>query len=55
MLKRAQIFAILIKDLKFQVIKKAKLETNLKNIILKKYYNLLDVFSKKDLDIPLFN
>lgn len=34
-LKKAWVFAILIKILKFQVLKKAKLETGFKNIIQK--------------------
>lgn len=46
-LKRAQVFAVLIKNLKFQVAKEVKPETDPKSIVLKKYHNLLDMFSKK--------
>lgn len=47
-LKRAQVFAMSIKDLEYQVEKEAKPETDLKNVILKEYYNFLDIFLKKD-------
>lgn len=47
-LKRAQIFAIFIKDLKYQVEKEARPETDLTTIVPTKYHNLLDVFSKND-------
>ena len=49
-LKRAQVFAILMKDLEFQAEKEARPETNLKTVVPKKYYDLLYVFSKKDSD-----
>lgn len=52
-LKKFQIFAILIQDLKYHMEKKIKPKTNLKNIISKEYYNLLDIFSKKDVNIFL--
>lgn len=44
-LKKAKILTISIKNLEFQAIKEAKLETNPKSVISKKYYDLLDVFS----------
>ena len=46
-LKKTQVFIISMRNLKFQVIKKAKPETDPKNIILKKYYDFLDIFLKK--------
>ncbi len=49
-LKRAQIFAIFMIDLEFQVAKKARSETNLKSVVLEKYHKFLIIFSKKDLD-----
>ena len=54
-LKGAQVFAILIRDLEFQAKKEARLETNLKTVLLEEYYNLLDMFSKKDLDTLLLH
>ena len=53
-LKKAQIFAISIRDLEFQSKKETRPETNPKTIILKKYYNFLYVFLKKNLNILLF-
>ena len=50
-LKRAQVFPIFIKNLEFQAKKKTRPETNLKTIVLEEYYDLLDVFSKKNSDI----
>lgn len=38
-LKKAQVFTIFIKDLKYQAEKKATLETNSKKIVLEKYYD----------------
>lgn len=48
-LKWIQVFASFIRDLKYQALKKTKLETDLKNVISEKYHNILDVFSKKTL------
>lgn len=45
--KAAYNFAIFMKDLKFQVVKKAKPETNSKNVVFKKYYDFLSIFQKK--------
>lgn len=53
-LKKLRFLLISIRDLKFQVAKKAKLETDLKSFILEDYNDCLDIFSKKDLDIFLF-
>ena len=50
-LKRAQVFAIFIKNLKYQAEKKARPETDPKNVIPEKYHDFLDVFSKKNSDI----
>lgn len=49
-LKKAQVFAILIKDLQYQAKKEARVETNPKIIIPKKYHNFLDIFPKKNSD-----
>lgn len=48
--KKAQVFTIFIKDLEYQAEKKARSKTNLKSVILEKYHNLLNVFSKKESD-----
>lgn len=53
-LKKAQIFIIFIKDLKFQAAKKVKPEINFKSFIPKEYYNLLDLLLKKNLNILFF-
>lgn len=50
-LKRTPVFVIPMSNLEFQVAKKARLKTDPKSVILKKYYDLLDVFLKKDSDI----
>ena len=39
-----------MRDLEYQAEKKVRPEINLKSIVLEKYYNLLDIFSKKDSD-----
>ena len=52
-LKRAQVFAISIRVLKFSAEKEARPETNLKTVVLEKYHDFLDVFSKKDLNTLL--
>ena len=53
-LKKIRFFAVSIRDLKYQVEKKAKLETNPKNIIPEKYYNFLNIFLKKNSDTHSF-
>ena len=50
-LKEVQVFIRSIKNLKYQVKKKVELEINLRNIVLAKYYNILDIFFKKNSDI----
>ena len=53
-LKKAQVFAISMRDIQYQAEKEAKAETDPKSIIPQEYHNLLDVFSKKDSDtLPL--
>ena len=54
-LKKAQVFAIFIKNLEFKAEKEARPETNLKTIVLEKYYDFLDVFLKKNSDILFLN
>ena len=51
--KRAQIFALLIKNIQYQAKKEARAEINPKSVVLQKYYNFHNVFSKKDLDTLL--
>ena len=50
-LKKAQVFAISIRDLEFHTEKEARPEKNPKTDIPKKYHDLLDVFSRKNLNI----
>lgn len=52
-LKKAQVFAVSMRDLEYQAKKKAKPEIDLKNIIQKDYHDLLDLFIKKNSDIFL--
>lgn len=49
--KRAWVFAVFIKNLEYQAKKKARLKTNSRNIITKKYHNLLDIIFKKNFAI----
>lgn len=51
--KRAQVFAVSLKDLQYQIKKEAKAENNPKSIILEDYHNFLDIFSKKNSNILL--
>lgn len=54
-LKRAQVLAIPMRNLEFQIAKKARPETDPKSVILKEYYDFLGVFSEKDLDkLPFY-
>lgn len=48
--KRAQVLAVSIKNLKFQAIKEARPKIDPKSIIPEEYYNLLYIFSKKNLN-----
>lgn len=52
-LKKAQVFTISLRNLKYQVKKETRLETDLKTMVLVKYHNFLDVFFKKNLSTPL--
>ena len=55
-LKRAQVFAILIRDLEFQAAEKqAKPETNSKTVVIEEYHDFFDMFSKKRLRYTLFS
>ena len=47
-LKKAQVFAISIKDIQYQVKKKAEAKINLKNILLKEYYDFLIFFQRQN-------
>lgn len=40
-----------MRDLEYQEQKETRSETNPKNIVSKKYHDLLNVFSKKDINI----
>ena len=52
-LKGIHVFAISIRDLKYQAVKKARPETDPKNVLPEEYHSLLNVFSKKDSDTLL--
>lgn len=45
-LKKTQVFTISIRDIEYQVDKKARALTNQKSVMPQEYYNFLDVFSK---------
>lgn len=49
-LKKAQVFAISIRNLKYQVEREARPKTNPRTVISAEYYDFLDIFSKKNLD-----
>ena len=49
-LKRALVFAISMRDLKYQVVKEARLEIDPKIVVPEEYHALLNIFSKKHSD-----
>ena len=49
-LKKAQVFAISMRDIQYQAENEVRAETNPKNVIPQEYYDFFDVFSKKDSD-----
>ena len=49
-LKKAQVFAILIRDIQYQVEKEVKAETDPKSVAPQEYHDFLDIFSKKNSD-----
>ena len=49
-LKRAQVFALSMKDIQYQAEKEARAETNSTSVVPQEYHDFLDVFSKKDSD-----
>ena len=49
-LKGAQVFAVSIRDIQYQTEKEVSAETNPRNVVPQKYYNLLNIFSKKNSD-----
>ena len=49
-LKRAQVFAISMRDIQYQAEKEARAETNPKSVVPQEYHDFLDVFSKKNSD-----
>ena len=51
-LKRAQVFAISMRDIQYHAKKEARIETDSKNVVLQKYHDFFDIFSKKDIDTP---
>ena len=54
-LKRAQMFAVSMRDIQYQAEKEARAKTNPKSVVPQKYHNFLNVFSKKDSDtLPLY-
>ena len=52
-LKRAQMFAVSMKDIQYQAEKEARAETDPRSVVPEKYHDFLDVFSKKDSDTLL--
>lgn len=48
--KKARVFILFIRYLKYQARKEAGLENNLTTIVLAKYHIFLNILSKKDLD-----
>ena len=53
-LKKAQVFAVSMKDLEYHAEKEVRPETNPRNIVLEEYHAFPDVFSKKDFDTLSF-
>ena len=49
-LKRAQVFALSMRDIQYQAEKEARAKTDPKSIVPQEYYDLLNIFSKKDSD-----
>ena len=49
-LKRAQVFAISMRDIQYQAEKEARAETDPKSVVPQEYHDFLDVFSKIDSD-----
>ena len=50
-LKKAQVFAVSLKDLQYQAKKEARAEIDPKSVVLEEHHDFLDVFSKKNSDI----
>ena len=50
-LKSAQVFAISMRNLKYQAEKETRSETDPRYIVSEEYHNLLNIFSKKNSDI----
>lgn len=50
-LKKTQVFVAFMKNLEYQADKEVGSKIDLKSVMLKKYYDFLDVFSQKILDI----
>lgn len=53
-LKKIRVFAIFIKNLEFQAVKKARRETIPKIIVKEKYYDFLNLFCNKKLEYTFF-
>lgn len=53
-LKKVQVFVVFMRDLEFQVKKTTQLEIRSNSVILKKYHDFFNIFSKENLDILLF-
>ena len=49
-LKKAQVFAVSMRDIQYQAEKEARAETNPTSVVTQEYHDFLDVFSKKDSD-----
>ena len=54
-LKRAQVFAVSMRDIQYQTEKEARAETDPKSVVPQEYHDFLDVFSKKDSDTLLLH
>ncbi len=50
-LKKAQVFAISMRDIQYQAEKEARAKTDPKSVVSQEYHDFLNVFSKKDSDI----
>ena len=49
-LKKAQVFAILMKNIQYQTMKQVRTETDPRSVISQEYHDFFDVFLKKNLD-----
>ena len=50
-LKRAQVFAVSMRDIQYQAEKEARAETDPTSVVSQEYHDFFDIFSKKNSDI----